>query len=107
MMKSAATARSQIMMFPVPCRSIKQHRLALRAPRGLVDHRQRIQIARSCLRIVHPAPQQVAAVDDVDGEPVLLVLVRKIAPDGVIRLQPSQSFECERKQSPWFEPLMV
>src|ERR1700677_2406453 len=104
MTASAARAMSQRNFMS---RSIQQCRLALRAPGRLVRQRQRVQIGRRGARIVHPTPQQVAAIYHVDGEPVLFVLVRKIAPDHIVRLQSAQRLESKGKQSPWLEPLMV
>src|SRR5262249_8832446 len=87
--------------------SIEQRGFALGAPGSFVRRRQRIQVAGRRLAVVHPSPQQVAAIDHVDGESILLVLVGEAAPDGVLRRQLAQSLECEREQSPWLDPLMV
>src|SRR5271165_5246361 len=103
----ARTARSSVIEYPPPERLVEHHRLALAAPADLVLSRQLIQIGRRRRRIVHPAAQQIAPVDHVDRGPVLLVLVRKVAPDLVIRPQPPQSFEGEREQSPRPESLVV
>src|ERR1700678_2291546 len=77
--------------------SVEERRLALVAPACLVVSRERLQIRRRRRWIVDPAAQQIAPVDHVDRGPVLLVLVGKVAPDCVIRPQPTQSFERERE----------
>src|SRR5581483_7570661 len=87
--------------------SIQQRRLALRLPRRFVGAGESIEIARRRLGVVYPAPQQVAAVDHIDREPLFFVLVGKIAPDDIVRLQLPQRFEREREQSPGLEPLVI
>src|SRR5882757_4486968 len=57
------------------CSSVKQRGRTLGAPGRFVGGREGFQIARHRLAVVYPATQQVAAVDHVDGEPVLFVLV--------------------------------
>ena len=60
--------------------AVQQEPRAFLDPRCLIRPRQRIEIRRRCCAVVDPVPQQLAAVDDVDRQPVLLVLIREIAP---------------------------
>ena len=46
-----------------------------------------VQVAGCCLRVVNPVAQQLAAVDHVDGQSVVFVLVGEVAPQRIIRLQ--------------------
>ncbi len=78
--RAPAAGRCETRFAPSVRSSVQQHGLALRAPCRLVGGSQRLQVGRRRLRIVHPATQQVAAVDHVDGQPIFFVLVRKIAP---------------------------
>ena len=58
-------------------------------------------------RVVDPFAQQRAAVDHVDREPVVLVLVREVAPDRIVRLQLPQRLERERLQAPRAERVVI
>src|SRR5690349_3794180 len=64
--------------------SIQQHRLALVAPARFVGSRKRVQIGGRRGGIVDPRAELVAAVDEIDGEVVALVLVGEIAPQVVV-----------------------
>ena len=64
---------------------VEQQRLPLLAPGFFVRMRDSIQIVWSGSGIVDPRAQQLAAVDEIDGAPVVVVLVRKIAPLLVVR----------------------
>src|SRR5262245_38629004 len=60
--------------------SIAQVLLTLAQPRLLIRLDQRLQVLRLRRLVIDPFPQQGAAVDDVDSEPVVLILVGEIAP---------------------------
>jgi hypothetical protein len=47
--------------------SITQKCLSLNKPRLLIGRGDRLQVVRRGSRIVHPLPQQLAAVDHIDG----------------------------------------
>src|SRR3954468_15206924 len=69
---------------------IKQRCPAGLRPCLLLGRRQRIEIRRRGGAVVDPLAQLLAAVDEVDGETAMLVLVRKVAPQLVVRAQPAQ-----------------
>src|SRR5438270_921283 len=67
--------------------SIAQVLVSLVVPGLLVWRSQRVQVLRRRGRIIHPFPQQRAAVDDVDGELAMLVLIGEIPPQRIVRVQ--------------------
>src|SRR3569833_132706 len=97
MTSNETSASSQRVLTTIPGSSIQERRLTLGNPGALVGLCQRIEVGRCRPRIVDPTSQQVAAVDHIDGESVLFVLVREVAPDGVVGLQSSQRLECKRE----------
>ena len=64
--------------------SIKQHGFPFFAPRILIGLGKRVEIGGSGGGIVHPGAQQLAAVDHVDCETAVFVLVREVAPQSVL-----------------------
>src|SRR5205085_7119500 len=74
---------------------------------GLVRGRHGVEVGGGRGRIIHPAPQQVAPVDDIYREALLLVLVGKVAPQRIVRPQPPQRLEREREEPPGAEGLVV
>jgi len=76
-------------------------------PSGLVTTGQGFQIARGGSRIVHPLPQQFAAVDQVDGQALELVFVGKVAPQGVVRPELAQGLEGQGLEAPGAEFLVI
>src|SRR5262249_35417475 len=60
--------------------AIEQHCLTLGEPLRLVGERQGIEVRRSRRRIINPLTEEWAAVDDVDRQAAMFVLVRKVAP---------------------------
>ncbi len=63
-----------------PPSSVSQISLPLTQPIPLIRRSQRLQVLRRRSRIVHPFSQQRPAVDDIDRELAVLVLVGEIAP---------------------------
>src|SRR5581483_4598526 len=63
---------------------IKQHAAAFLAPGSFIRRRRAVQVFRRCRRVVDPLTQKLAAVDQIDRQPIALVLVGKIAPEIVI-----------------------
>src|SRR5690349_9307067 len=81
---------------------------ALGQPGLLVGHRQRIEVLRRPRCIVDPFAQQRTAVDDVDGELSVFVLVGEIAPERVVGVETADRLEGERLNTPRFEyPVIV
>src|SRR5256714_3407442 len=74
--------------------------LALLQPGLLIRYGQRIQVLRRRGCIVHPLSQQWTAVDDIDGEPAVLVFVGEIAPERIVRIQTANRLERERLETP-------
>ena len=60
--------------------SVAQILLALADPSPFIRHGERIEVLRRRARIIHPLAQQRPAVDDIDGELAVLVLVSEITP---------------------------
>src|SRR5580704_17360602 len=89
------------------CPLVAKVPLALAQPSLLIRYDQCIQVVRSRACIVHPVPEQRTAVDDIDGELALLVLVGEIAPERIVGIQPANSFESERLDTPGLERLMI
>jgi len=81
--------------------------LALGAPCGFVRARQRVQVGGSRGRVIHQRRSSSLAVDHVDGEAPLLVLVREIPPQRIVGSQTPQRLEREREQPPRPKRLVV
>ncbi len=87
--------------------AIQQNIGALFRPRGFILGRQLVQIRRRRSRIIDPLTQQLAAIDQVDGEPRLFVFVMEVAPQRVLAAQPPYALECARQQAPRAELAMA
>jgi hypothetical protein len=57
--------------------------------------------------VVDPFAQQRAAVDQIDRQAVVLVLVGEVAPQRVVRLQAPDRLEGERLQAPRAEGVVA
>src|SRR5689334_2741278 len=66
-----------------------------------------MQVLRCSRWIVHPFSQTRPAVDDVDGKLIRHILVRKIAPQGIVWIQSAYRFEGERLNAPGLERRMI
>jgi hypothetical protein len=77
---------------------------ALAQPSLLIRCSQRIQVVRRRACIVH---QTRSNVDDINGELALLVLVDEVPPERIVGIQPANSFESERLDTPGLERLMI
>src|SRR3546814_1915250 len=86
--------------------SVTQIPLSLFRPSPLVWQRQRIEIGRHGRCLIHPFPECRTAVDDIDRELAELVLVWKIAPQFVFRIEPPDGLEGERLDPPGTECLV-
>src|SRR5262245_44599265 len=80
--------------------SIEQELATLLPPRALVGERELVQVFRSAARIVDPLAQEIAAVQQVDREAVVLVFVDELAPERILRFERAQRLERERLQAP-------
>ena len=69
---------------------VEQEFPALSAPRALVGERELIEGLRLTSSVIDPDAQEIAAAQQVDREAVVLVLVRKLAPERILRLERSQ-----------------
>src|ERR1051325_9116118 len=78
---------------------VKEVGLALGEPCLFLRPHQRVEVARRGGRVVDPLPQALAAVDDVDGE-ALLVFVREVAPKRVAWAERAQRLEGECHKTP-------
>src|SRR3546814_17223205 len=69
--------------------SVQQHHGKPVPPARLIGPRQRVEVARRRARIIDPLAQARAAVDHVDREHIVGVLIFEIlaAPDRVIRME--------------------
>src|SRR6188768_392293 len=81
--------------------AVQQDVGALFFPGGFVPGGDLVKIGRSRRRVVYPLPQQIAAVDEVDGETRGFVLVREVAPQRIFAAQAANAFECASDQPPW------
>ena len=75
-------------------------------PSPFVPHSLNVEILRARLRIVDPGPKARSAIDDVDGELAERILVGKIAPEIIVRVEPTDRLEGQRLNSPGFEGVM-
>ena len=80
--------------------SVKQQVGSLFEPGLLVRKGEGIEVARLCVVVVDPLPQKFTAVDQVNGQAVVLVLVGKIPPQVLIGPAPMQGLEGTRHQPP-------
>ena len=80
--------------------AVQQEVCSLFFPSRFVSRGQTIEIRRCRRRIVDPLAQQFAAVDEVDGETRVLVLVGKIAPQRVFAAQAPDALERAGDQAP-------
>ncbi len=60
-----------------------------------------------CLGIIDPLSQRRSAIDHIDRQPLELILIRKIAPDFVIGIEPSDRLEGQRLKPPRAEDCVV
>src|SRR5438876_9163736 len=81
--------------------------LALMQPGLLIRYSQRIQVFRHRRCVVHPFSQQRTAVDDIDGEPAVLVFVGEIAPERIVRIQTANRLERECQETPRLERRVI
>src|SRR5690606_16349861 len=83
--------------------SVKQRGGACFDPRALVRSRRRIEVGRRRCGVVDPFAEQRAAVDHVDRELVVLVLVREVAPQRIVRIERTDRLERKRLEPPRLE----
>src|SRR4249920_390252 len=81
--------------------------LPLVQPGLLVGYGQRVQVFRHRRCVVHPFSQQRTAIDDIDGEPAVLVFVGEIAPERIVRIQTANRLERERLETPRLERRVI
>src|SRR5262249_58466748 len=57
--------------------------------------------------ISHPVAQEIAAVDKIDGKALVLVFVREVAPEIIIRSERAQGLERKGDQAPRPEVIVI
>src|SRR5689334_15389775 len=87
--------------------SVTQMGGAFLGPGLFVRQGQRVEIAGRCRGVVDPLAQGRAAIDHVDGELVIFIFVREIAPEVVIAMQTPDRLEGERLQPPRAKGLVI
>ena len=75
---------------------------AVLLPRAFVRNGDRVEVSGPAVAI-DPFAQQRRAVDDVNRQLAERVLVRKVAPEHVVRIQPADGLERQRLQPPRLE----
>src|SRR5262245_16450552 len=87
--------------------SIAQMGLTLVEPGLLIPYDKRFEVLRRRSRVVDPLTQQRPPIDHVNGELAVLVFVREVAPERIVRVKVADCLEGQRQQVPGPERLGV